>query len=99
MRDAYDFSDLQSFPGPYYGAGRVLVHERDFYDLALAYLSRAASQGVRQAEIFFDPRAHTDRDLALKTVIMGLHRALLEGQRWFGISSHLTLCFLRNLSA
>ena len=77
----------------------MLVHDRDFYGLALAYLSRATSQGVRHAEIFFDPRAHTDRGVALETVVMGLHRALLEGQRWFGISSHLTLCFLRNLSA
>jgi adenosine deaminase len=93
VRDAYDFPDL------YYGASRVLVHERDFYGLALAYLSRAASQAVRRAEIFFDPQAHTDRGVALKTVIMGLHRTLLEGQRRFGIFWHLILCFLRHLSA
>ena len=64
VRDAYEFSDLQSFF--YYEATRVLVHERDFYDLALAYLSRAASQDVRHPEIFFDPQAHTVRGVARK---------------------------------
>jgi adenosine deaminase len=31
----------------------------DFFDLAYAYLTRAASEGVRHAEMFFDPQAHT----------------------------------------
>ena len=37
----------------------VLHTEDDFADLADAYLARAAAQGVRHAEIFFDPQAHT----------------------------------------
>jgi adenosine deaminase len=32
----------------------VLKIEQDFYDLASAYLTRAAAAGVRRAEIFFD---------------------------------------------
>jgi adenosine deaminase len=99
VRDAYDFTDLQSFLDLYYEATRVLVHERDFYDLAFAYITRAASQGVRHAEIFFDPQAHTDRGVDLGTVITGLRRALLDGQRRLGVSSHLILCFLRHLSS
>jgi adenosine deaminase len=99
VRDAYDFADLQSFLDLYYEATRVLIHESDFYDLALAYITKAASQGVRHAEIFFDPQAHTDRGVAFGTAITGLRRALLEGQRRLGVSSHLILCFLRHLSA
>lgn len=99
VRAAYEFTDLQSFLDLYYEATRVLVHERDFYDLALAYVTKAASQGVRHAEIFFDPQAHTERGVAIETVITGLHRALLEGERRCGVSSHLILCFLRHLSA
>ena len=34
---------------------------RDFYELADAYLARAAAEGVRHAELFFDPQAHTGR--------------------------------------
>jgi adenosine deaminase len=71
----------------------VLVYERDFYDLALACITKAASQGVRHAEIFFDPQAHTDRGVAFGTAITGQRRALLDGQKRLGVSSHLILCF------
>jgi adenine deaminase len=77
----------------------VLLHERDFYELTWAYLEKASAQGVRHAEIFFDPQAHTDRGVAFETVITGIRRALTDGQRQLGISSHLILCFLRHLSA
>src|SRR5918998_2698720 len=98
-RGAYDFADLQSFLNAYYEATRVLLHERDFYELTWAYLKKASAQGVRHAEIFFDPQAHTDRGVAFETVITGIRRALIDGERRLGISSHLILCFLRHLSA
>jgi adenosine deaminase len=98
VRKAYDFADLQSFLNVYYEATRVLLHERDFYDLTWAYLQKVSSQGVRHAEIFFDPQAHTDRGVAFDTVIAGIRRGLLDGERRLGISSHLILCFLRHLS-
>src|ERR687890_2247297 len=89
LREAYNFADLQSFLDLYYEGTRVLLHERDFYELTGAYLQKAASQGVRHAEIFFDPQAHTDRGVAFETAITGIHRALLDGQRRFGMFSHL----------
>jgi adenine deaminase len=99
VREAYDFADLQSFLDLYYEGTRVLLHERDFYDLTFAYLGKAASQGVRHAEIFFDPQAHTGRGVAFGIAITGIRRALEEGQKRFGMSSHLIMCFLRHLSA
>jgi adenosine deaminase len=99
VRAAYDFADLQSFLELYYEATAVLLYERDFYELTLAYLRKAASQGVRHAELFFDPQAHTSRGVPFETAITGVHRALLDGERLLGVSSHLILCFLRHLSA
>ena len=99
VREAYDFSDLQSFLNLYYEGTQVLLYERDFYELTRAYLRKASSQGVRHAEIFFDPQAHTERGVDLGTVIMGLRRALEDGERRLGISSHLIMCFLRHLSS
>src|SRR5207302_536979 len=58
---AYQFSDLQSFLDIYYLGTRVLLRDRDFYDLTWAYLRKAHEQNVRHAEIFFDPQAHTER--------------------------------------
>jgi adenosine deaminase len=76
-----------------------LVKEQDFYDLTWAYLVRAAGQGVRHAEIFFDPQTHTDRGVPFETVISGIHRALQDGEARFGITGGLIMCFLRHLSA
>jgi len=99
VRRAYVFSDLQSFLGIYYAGCRVLLTEQDFYDLTWAYLTRAAAQGVRHAEIFFDPQTHTDRGVPFETVVAGIHRALEEGRARLNVSSGLILCFLRHLSA
>ncbi len=98
VRQAYVFNDLQSFLDIYYAGCRVLLREQDFYDLAWAYLQRSARQGVRHAEIFFDPQTHTERGVAFESIIRGLHSALGDGQQALGISSRLILCFLRHLS-
>lgn len=98
VRRAYRFSNLQSFLDVYYRACSVLIHERDFYELTAAYLARARKQGVRHVEIFFDPQTHTARGVGLETVVRGIGRALTEG-RQLGITSHLIMCFLRDLPA
>lgn len=97
LRQAYRFGNLQDFLDLYYQGMSVLLHEQDFYDLAMAYLRRAAAQNVRHAEIFFDPQGHTERGVAFKTVIDGLWRALKDAEREFGITVQLILCFLRHL--
>ncbi|MBN9089756.1 MAG: adenosine deaminase [Reyranella sp.] len=97
LRAAYRFSDLQDFLDLYYEGMRVLLHEQDFYDLAMAYFRKAAAQNVRHAEIFFDPQGHTGRGVPFKTVIEGLTRARVDAERRFGITSALILCFLRHL--
>jgi len=99
VRRAYVFEDLQSFLDIYYAGCQVLLTERDFYDLTTAYLRRAADQGVRHAEIFFDPQTHTDRGVAFSTVVHGITAALGDGERDLGVTSRLILCFLRDLSA
>jgi adenosine deaminase len=99
VRQAYVFGNLQSFLDIYYAGCRVLLREQDFYDLTWAYLRRVAAQGVRHAEVFFDPQTHTDRGQAFETVITGIRRALLDGQHKLRVSTGLILCFLRHLSA
>ncbi|MFE1077597.1 adenosine deaminase [Nocardiopsis alba] len=99
LRDAYSFTDLQSFLDLYYRLMDVLRTPADFHDLATAYLTRAAAQGVRHAEIFFDPQAHTQRGIPLETVIDGLTSALDTSLQDHGVSTHLILCFLRDQSA
>lgn len=99
LHHAYRFEDLQSFLDLYYRLTDVLRVEQDFTDLAEAYLVRASAAGVRHAEIFFDPQAHTARGVPFATVIDGLWAALRDSEQRYGISTKLILCFLRDLSA
>jgi adenosine deaminase len=94
LRQAYAFTDLQSFLNIYYAGASVLLTEQDFYDMTAAYLARAHADNVRHAEIFFDPQTHTARGVALKTVIDGIWRACQDSP----VSASLILCFLRHLS-
>ncbi len=99
MRASYRFHDLPSFLALYYGGMEVLLKEPDFYDLAMAYLTKARSQNVAYAEIFFDPQAHTSRGVSFDTVIRGLCRAQMDAEQQLGVRSQLILCFLRDWSA
>ena len=98
VRNAYQFTNLQSFLDIYYQGANVLLHEQDFFDLTWAYLLRCKKDNVIHTEIFFDPQTHTARGVAFKTVIEGITKALEQAKSELGISSQLIMCFLRHLS-
>jgi adenosine deaminase len=98
LREAYAFTNLQSFLDIYYAGASVLLREDDFFDMAWAYFQRAYADRVIHAEIFFDPQTHTARGVDIGVVIGGLQRACEWAQSELGISSRLILCFLRHLS-
>ncbi|WP_341704223.1 adenosine deaminase [Ferrovibrio sp.] len=97
VRAAYSFGNLQDFLDLYYQGMNVLQQEQDYYDLAMAYLRRAAEQNVLHAEIFFDPQGHTDRGIPFRTVIDGLWAAMKDAERSYGLTTSLILSFLRHL--
>jgi adenosine deaminase len=99
LREAYCFTNLQSFLDVYYEAAQVLRDESDFHALTAAYLRRAHEDGVVHVELFFDPQTHIARGVPMAAIIAGIRGALIEGERALGISHRLILCFLRHLSA
>lgn len=98
LREAYAFTNLQSFLDIYYAGASVLLHEADFHDMAWAYFLRAKADNVVHTELFFDPQTHTARGVPMATVIRGLASACARAQAELGISAALILCFLRHLS-
>jgi adenosine deaminase len=98
IKKAYNFHNLQSFLDIYYEGASVLLHERDFYDLTMAYLIRCKEDNVVHTEIFFDPQTHTDRGVSFETMFKGIHGALKDAEKELGITSHMIMCFLRHLS-
>lgn len=93
LRALYRFADLQAFLDVYNANLRVLRTERDFHELARAYLTRAVAGGVRRAEIFVDPQTHLGNGVPLEAVLDGLCGAIGESP----VSAELILCFQRDL--
>ncbi len=84
VRAAYRFRDLQSFLDIYYQGAAVLMTPDDFYDLMAAYLENAAGDGVRHAEIFFDPQSHTGRGIGFEIFMRGFRDAISDARRRLG---------------
>ncbi len=96
LKQAYSFNNLQEFLDIYYTGAQVLIHERDFFDLTWAYLSKVHSQNVVHVEVFFDPQTHTERGVPFDVVINGIHKALEKAKGEWGMSYKLIMCYLRH---
>ena len=91
------FTSLDDFLHYYFIGMSALIHAQDFEELAFEYFQRAKADGVRHAEVFFDPQAHTGRGVPYETVREGFTRACQKAEEQLGISTKLILCFLRHL--
>lgn len=98
VRAAYQFNNLQEFLDIYYAGASVLIKQKDFYDMTMAYLEKAHQENILHTEIFFDPQTHTERGIAFETVIEGILDAMKDAETKLGMSSMLILSFLRHLS-
>ena len=98
VKKAYQFSCLQDFLDIYYAGASVLLYEKDFYDLTMAYFKHCAEENVVHTEIMFDPQTHTKRGVSFETVINGIQKAREDAKEKYGISSLLIMSYLRHLS-
>lgn len=98
--DRYNrFADLQDFLDHYYVGMSVLIHEDDFYDLAMDYFRRSHHDGCHHSEAFFDPQAHLERGISIETVIKGFERACKDASTQYDVTNKLIMCLLRHLPA
>ncbi|KAK4703943.1 adenine deaminase, partial [Phenoliferia sp. Uapishka_3] len=91
------FAGLDDFLQYYNWAMAALVKQSDYEKLAYAYMKKAHADGVKQAEVFFDPQAHVDRDIELSAVVSGLNQGLVRGEKEFGMTTKLIMCFVKHL--
>ena len=98
VKEAYNFSNLDSFLKIYYEGAKVLIEEKDFFDLTWAYILKCKEDNIVHTEIFFDPQTHTDRGIDFDKVINGIFNAFKKGEKEFGLSFKIIMCFLRHLS-
>ena len=97
VKKAYNFSDLDSFLKIYYEGAKVLINEKDFFDLTWAYAKKCKEDNIVHTEIFFDPQTHTERGINFDIVINGIHKAMQKAEKEFGLSFKIIMCFLRHL--
>jgi adenosine deaminase len=95
-RELHGDDGRPTFLEAYYSGCQVLITSDDFYDLAISYLARCAAMNVRYCEPFFDTQAHTERGIAVTTVLDGYLRAQHDGAEKYGVSSNWIFCFLRD---
>jgi hypothetical protein len=81
LRASYKFDDLQSFLDLYYANLQVLRTDQDFYDLAAAYLARAAAAGVDEQAVDrirdrIQGRAHDRQAAERLPLLLGLEEHL-----------------------
>lgn len=98
VKNAYNFTNLQSFLDIYYAGANVLQTKDDFYALTWEYILKCVENNIVHTEIFFDPQTHTQRGIPFETVISGIKEALKDANEKFGITSEIIMCFLRHLS-
>jgi adenosine deaminase len=96
-KNAYNFSNLESFLKIYYEGAKVLIKEQDFFDLTWAYALKCKEDNIVHTEIFFDPQTHTDRGINFDIVINGIYKALQRAEKEFDLSFKIIMCFLRHL--
>ena len=97
VKSAYNFKNLDSFLNIYYQGSKVLIHEKDFFNLTWAYILKCKEDNIVHTEIFFDPQSHLDRGISFDIVINGISKAFDKANLEFGLTSKIIMCFLRHL--
>lgn len=96
LRAAYEFANLEDFLALYFEGCRVLVTERDFYDVTAAYLAKANEQGVRRTELFLGPQSFTERGVPLQAIMQGVLGAIDDARSSSAISAAYILSVHRH---
>jgi len=96
LRNAYEFSDLQSFLDLYYEGCQVLVEEADFYELTRDYLRQAHAENVIRAEVFLGPQTFTSKGIDIAPVLNGTLQAMDDARKEDGISCGLIVTAQRH---
>ena len=87
LREAYRFTNLQSFLDLLFEGCNVLRTEQDFYDITEAYLNRVTLDGVRHAEVFIGPQSFLQNGVPINVIMNGALRALKDAEKTTGITT------------
>lgn len=93
---AYDYTGLDAFLALYWQGCKALCTRADFYDLTLAYLRRAAQEGIVRAEMFFSPQNFLPRGISLASQLGGIDEAIADAKGEWGIEGEIIIVAQRH---
>ena len=96
LRREYRFTGLEHFLRLLFRGAQVLRRREDFFDLTLAYLARAAAQGVRRAEMFFGPQTFLNAGVPIADQVEGVLDAIRDAARSWNIDAALIVTAQRH---
>ena len=99
LQARYEFANLSSFLDLYYANLAALQTSADFETMTWHYAQRAHQAGVRHAEVFVDPQAHTARGISCSTVLRGVWSGLQRAESELDLTSGIIVCILRDRPA
>lgn len=97
-RAAYTFTGLEHFLPLLFRSVSVLRTGQGFYDLAHAYLTRAAADGVRRAEMFLGVQTFLDAGVPIADQVDTVLAAIANARTDLGIDGALTVTSQRHRS-
>ncbi|WP_326837798.1 adenosine deaminase [Amycolatopsis rhabdoformis] len=95
-RAAYTFTGLEHFLPLLFRAASVLRRGQDFYDLAHAYLTRAAADGVRRSEMFLGVQTFLDAGVPIAEQVDSVLAAIADARTDLGIDGALIITSQRH---
>lgn len=96
IRTTYEFPNLAGFSAIYQINAATLTTERDYYDLAYAYMRRTRVDQVLHAEVAMSPQAPHHRGISAEMAVEGVLAGLEAGKRDFGMTGGLIVGCQRN---
>jgi adenosine deaminase len=97
-RAAYTFTGLEHFLPLLFRSAGVLRRGQDFYDLAHAYLTRAAADSVRRTEMFLGVQTFLDAGVPIAEQIGNVLAAIADARADLGIDGALIITSQRHRS-
>ena len=93
---SYNYTDLEDFLRIYYEGIKLLITERDFYEITSTFLKRCHKENIIYVEISFDPQPHLARKIPFGVFMGGILAARTEARKEFGVISNLIMCINRD---
>lgn len=98
VRAAYTFTGLEHFLPLLFRSASVLRTGQDFYELAHAYLTRAAADGVRRAEMFLGVQTFLDAGVPIASQVDNVLAAIADAGADLGLDGALIVTSQRHRS-